>query len=560
MNCSKCNQILAEGTSFCPYCGQKQEPIPVAQEPVKTAKYVTGDMPEPEIRFSKNLKDKTSGEAFIPDSQRPLYQPSAPAPVVETVAPPAPAAPVFTPPVEEKPVFTPPAPAAPVFTPPVEEKPVFTPPAPAAPVFTPPVEEKPVFTPPAPAAPVFTPTVEEKPVFMPSAPAEITCAGCGATLKATAKFCYGCGRAVSAPEQSRDSFVPQPPKPSFTSAPPSAPVPPSQATQQPKSPNYADGGAVYGQYYNKPQTPPVKQPIRRKPAEKKPGNNKLVLILAIVALVAVIGVVVAGILLGWFGGGKPLTTIYDATSKTLYSGGFEAEFTVEVPDVGAVSGTANCILDVEERELTALVELNYQGQTIRIGVLDGIAVLQQPNGAAMKVDISDYLDLFFDELEEDMTFEEALELGVELAVDSMGADGILDADAVIDCVDDSLNNASWLKENAGYTTKSAGGVTYHTFAPKLGNLCVALVEALEPAFEDEDMVDEALDSLGEGKAELNRMAKVEIALGVKGGKLVSLEADISMDGETMFAQITFDNIGSADVDIDEIEEMIDAAY
>ena len=73
------------------------------------------------------------------------------------------------------------------------------------------------------------------------------------------------------------------------------------------------------------------------------------------------------------------------------------------------------------------------------------------------------------------------------------------------------------------------------------------------------MVDEAVDALKDSKGEMNKMAKVEFAFGIEGGKLVKLTADITIDGETAVAEITFDNVGSAKVDTDAIEEMIDAA-
>ena len=495
MNCTKCNNPVPEGIKFCPHCGQKLEAAPA--EPVR--RYESGDMPEPEIRFSKNLKEKAQPAApQQPASQTPLYQPAAP-----SYTPPAQAAaPSFAPPVAEKPVFTPPVAEQPVFTPPVAEQPVFTPPVAEQPVFTPPVAEQPAYT--APAAP--------------KALAEAVCPVCRTAFDYPAKFCNVCGSPISAPAA-------EPPKP--------AAVPGYAAPRQPKP------------------SKPAKQ--------SKPMDKKLVLILAAVALIAVVGVVIAGIALGWFGGSAPLTALYDAAEKTLYAGGFEVEFAVEIPGQGEITGTADCILDVDAQELTLLAELDYNGQTIKLGVMDGVAVMQQPNGQPVMLPIGDVLDTFFDEMEDPMSFEEALEEIVEVALQEADMEDIVDGDVVIDCFGDSLNNASWLKENAGYTTENDGGVKMHVFAPKLGNLALAALEAFAPAFEDEDMVDEAVDALKDSKGEMNKMAKVEFAFGIEGGKLVKLTADITIDGETAVAEITFDNVGSAKVDTDAIEEMIDAA-
>ena len=116
-----------------------------------------------------------------------------------------------------------------------------------------------------------------------------------------------------------------------------------------------------------------------------------------------------------------------------------------------------------------------------------------------------------------------------------------------------------MKKNAGYSTKNEGLVKLHVLEPKLGELAIAAVEAFEPAFEDADMVEEGLESLKEGKSELNDMADIEVAFGIQGGKLVKLTGQLTADGRTLELDVSFKNIGSAKVDTDAIEELLEDA-
>jgi len=315
---------------------------------------------------------------------------------------------------------------------------------------------------------------------------------------------------------------------------------------------------VQGAAQQQPVTParqpaaPVKQ--KKKPAGKK---SKAPLAIALVALI-VVGALIAGFLTNWFGlAGGPLETVYNATEKTLRSGGFHVDFHISVNAAVDVDGSADCIIDIEEKELTALVELKAMGQTARIGVMDGVAVMQEPNGGVQTMEIGYILDEVFEAMEEEKSLDEALEMGVEMALEAAGMDDLVDGDKAVDCVDKSLNSASWLKKNAGYSTESKDGAKVHVFAPKLGDLVIAAVEALEPAFEDADELEEGLEYLEDTKSEMNDMADIEIALGVKGGKLVSISGEVSASGQDITAEVSFEDIGSAKVDTDEIEDMLD---
>ena len=354
----------------------------------------------------------------------------------------------------------------------------------------------------------------QKPVAPPAPPAQQPavkkCPLCGAVVPADAPVCSGCGV----------SFRVQ------------------QPAQRPVAP--APGAA------------PVKAPKAKKSAAP--------LIVGIVAVLLIIGIVVAGFMTNWFGlAGGPLDTVYNATNATLRSGSFHVEFLVSVNKAMEVTGSADCIIDTEEKEFALLAEARAMGETIQIGVLDGKAVMVMPGGYVDAMDFSDQLDMIFEELEDEMTVDEAVETIVEVALEASGLDEMVDTDKAIDCVDKSLNSASWMKKNAGYSTESDGGVKLHVFQPKIGDLLIAALEALEPAFEDPDELEEGLEYFEDMKSEMNDMAEIDVALGVKGGKLVKAEGNVDVDGQKITFEVTFEDIGSAKVDTDAIEDLMKEA-
>mgnify|MGYP003293602907 CR=1 FL=1 len=73
---------------------------------------------------------------------------------------------------------------------------------------------------------------------------------------------------------------------------------------------------------------------------------------------------------------------------------------------------------------------------------------------------------------------------------------------------------------------------------------------------DSDELKEGIETFEEMQDDLNDSADIEVAFGIKGGKLVKLEGDINAAGQSVTVEITFENIGSAKVDTDAIEELL----
>jgi len=608
MICGKCKNTVPDNFAFCPYCGQKVEAPAPEEKPViarsampkeeeYAGRYETGDMTVPAIRFSKNLAPA--------QPEQPAESPKAPAPAQPVCA--ACGAllregakfcnicgqavlkaehPVEEEPTEPEKVEAPVQPQCVACGAPLREGAKFCNICGQAVMQAEPSKAE------EPAAPVLPPVEQPAEPVKAEAPARPVCAACGAPLKEGAKFCNICGQAVTQvePPKAQEPAAPVIPPMQQKPVQPVAeqkpltqqPLTQQPLTQQPATPaqrpalkkcplcgTVVDADArlctgcgvafrVQGAAQQQPVTParqpaaPVKQ--KKKPAGKK---SKAPLAIALVALI-VVGALIAGFLTNWFGlAGGPLETVYNATEKTLRSGGFHVDFHISVNAAVDVDGSADCIIDIEEKELTALVELKAMGQTARIGVMDGVAVMQEPNGGVQTMEIGYILDEVFEAMEEEKSLDEALEMGVEMALEAAGMDDLVDGDKAVDCVDKSLNSASWLKKNAGYSTESKDGAKVHVFAPKLGDLVIAAVEALEPAFEDADELEEGLEYLEDTKSEMNDMADIEIALGVKGGKLVSISGEVSASGQDITAEVSFEDIGSAKVDTDEIEDMLD---
>ena len=627
MICGNCKNTLPDGAAFCPFCGKTVEASAIARsamagEEEYAGRYATGNMPEPEIRFSGNLRGKTeeSAQQSAPASPAAPVEVEQPAPVapaapveVEQPAPVAPAAPIeverpisvappvptvveqlapVVPAVEQKfcacgaplrdgakfcnycgaPVVEAAEPVAPLvmeealttIVPPEEElrfvPPVVEEPAPIAPPvveepapIAPPVVEEP--------APIVPPMVEE-PVVLPAVENELKCPACGAALKEDAMFCANCGQKQVTREASVDVNAPAPntqvavaqsgfaqqPKPAVKKCPLCGAIVPAEAT------SCSGCGVAF-----RVQTPVVPAaPAANAPKAAKKKFNVVPLVVGIIALLAIVGVAVAGFLLGWFDFDHPLTDLYNAVDKTLASSGYNAELTISAGDT-KINGTVDSTFDAEKEDLSCFIELHAEGETLTIAFRDGIGAIQVPGQSAYKIDMEEEFEDLFGEAEGSESFEDALEEIVEVILEKTGMEDAVDQEKVVACIQDSVNSVSWLKENAGLTIKNEDGMKLYVLTPKLGDLVIAFFKEIEPAFKDADDFSELIKDLKESREDMNEAAVLEIAFGIKGGKLVKLELDVEAQENHIKMEIEFENIGKAEVDIDAIEEFIEDA-
>lgn len=126
-----------------------------------------------------------------------------------------------------------------------------------------------------------------------------------------------------------------------------------------------------------------------------------------------------------------------------------------------------------------------------------------------------------------------------------------------DCVETLLNkleNKSWLKDHAGYSTEKKDGVTLHIYKPDLADLANAVLDILEPCIEDDDLYDYITDLLDNCEDMLDNI-KITLTFGVKKDYLVS--AEVKFMG--MKYKVAIEDIGSTRIDTDELEALLKEA-
>lgn len=300
------------------------------------------------------------------------------------------------------------------------------------------------------------------------------------------------------------------------------------------------------------------------PKPRKKSTGKIVALIGAIAAVCCVGfiglVLIAGILTDWFGLNGPAKQITSAAEKTLNAKTFTIEHVYSFDDgfiSGEEEGTMQVSIDTQKRELTIFAEQN-QGQVLAI--YDDYLISGSEAFGYYRYDISDELDEFFDELEDlkknDADLEEAIEdqFGNDVADD-------IDYDTLGKCLKKyfkKLNSKSWLKENAGYSVKKEDGVKIHCFSPDIYKFCEVSLPFFEKAFEDKDTYEDLEDDLRRAKSDMQD-TDVIIKVGVKSGKLVSIDVESITDETESQLELKFTKIGNTKIDYDDLDDLIDRA-
>ena len=353
------------------------------------------------------------------------------------------------------------------------------------------------------------------------------CTNCGAELGEGNSFCTYCGAQQSAPVGYDAGYNSNP-----------------------------YGGDVY--------VPPIT------PKKKKSKSPLGLMIAAGVAGLLVITIIL-GLCTNWFGLYGPISRIAVAGNNTVKKGNFTLEMTTETEGGNEAETLIQMDIDLKKRTLTMLVEsegtdywtnLNY---TSYIAIYDGYAiegkVYEDGRETFSKQDISDDIEKIFDAYEDakDLNWDDLLET-IEEETD-LDLTDYIDIKAFKKCVKQygrKLNNNKWLKENAGYSKSKKNGVTFYEFEPNNYKFLKSSLEFFQPAFEDEDDYDTIMDGLKGIKSDLNKV-DLELAFGVKGNKLVEINAKVDVNGAEVEVSMEFKNIGKTTLDEDFLESMLDKA-
>lgn len=388
------------------------------------------------------------------------------------------------------------------------------------PAIKPPV--KAVVEPPVKPAPEPVPPVWENVAYTKrkETPPAAKCPHCGNTVKPTAKFCVNCGNKIG------DSLADKAVKKSVPDKKPAA----------------------------------AKKPAKVK--KSRPSNHKGIVAASVAALLVI--VLIVGVATNWLGATGPAAQIARAAKNTFEAKNFTVDFEFNYGSMDMeASGTACVAIDPEERELTLYADMNADGEGGVIAVYDGYMMVKTDYGC-YGYDISDQLDDYFDTYEEgttqDISWEELLDSMIYDGAYEEAAESV-DFEKLESCLKaliKKLNSKKWLKENAGYTVEKTDGITMHGFAPDIYTFVTASIAELEEAFIEADAYDDLVDTLDDAKSALEDI-DVEFVLGVKGGKLLHLEADVSGAGEDFQIEADFSNFGKTEFDVDELEDMLDEA-
>lgn len=357
------------------------------------------------------------------------------------------------------------------------------------------------------------------------------CHNCGAELAEAASFCCFCGSQLSAPQNPE--------------APEAACEAPEVIIEEPA---------------------PVPAPA----AQRKKKPVALIVAACIAAVLAV--VVVLGLCTNWFGLYGPGTRIAVAAKNTLEKGNLTIAMSTrtEASGLSSLSIIENetiiqIDIDPENREITLYGKSQQQHSnrpyTSYIGIIDGYSITGYRYSDFQhftKTDISEELEEFFDAYEDtkDMDWDDLFDLIEEKTGEDL--EEYIDIKSFKKCLrtySRSLNSNKWLKENAGYSTYTEDGVRYYEFEPNLYTFSKTSLEMFEDAFRDEDDYEDIMDSLKSSRKEISDF-DVEIAIGVRRNQLAEMHLDIDADAIVMDCTLEFQDIGTTELPIYILEEML----
>lgn len=331
-----------------------------------------------------------------------------------------------------------------------------------------------------------------------------------------------------------------------------------------------DEGASFCSFCGAPQTVPnpTVEPAIQNPesAELPPQPRRkkhvgLIIIACIAALLVIVAV--TGICTNWFGFYGPATRIALAAGNTAGKGNFTIEMStstkiMKTSSYSVMSGDAYVQVDIDPENRKLLLygksEQKYLGQTltIYIGIIDGNLITGSVLGSFQnyqKEDISDELDEFFDNYDDpkSIDWEELFEIIEENT--EIDPNEYIDVEIFKKCIlayFRKLNNNSWLKENAGYSTFRENGMRYYKFQPDLYEFSRASLECFETAFQDTDDYDDVVDSLKDSKTPLSDK-DTEILIGIEGNQLKELDLIFDADAMKIDCDMKFRDMGTTEI-------------
>lgn len=312
-------------------------------------------------------------------------------------------------------------------------------------------------------------------------------------------------------------------------------------------------------------------------APKKKSSFSLLQKIIAIAVCAALLICLIGVCTNWFGLNGPANKIMRATKKTLSADSMTIDISYTDDDGTEVTGFVQLAINLDKEEITVYGELEMDGETGIIALHDGYLLLGT-DGEYVTQDISDELDQFFEIYSENKDKYKDYIKGGKIDWEKLLTDEDIFGDEAEDIYDEAceyvdfkelnkslstlgkkLNSKSWLKKNAGYSTKRSNGIKVHTFDVDIYKLVTAVLPIFEDVFVDSDVYDNAMDELDDMEEEFDEY-EISVGFGVKGGKLRLIEVDLTDDyGDTYNICVEFNDINKTKIDTDNIEDLLDEA-
>lgn len=288
-------------------------------------------------------------------------------------------------------------------------------------------------------------------------------------------------------------------------------------------------------------------------------RNLRPIVISAIAIVLVIAIT-AGMLTNWFGFYGPATKILLAAGRTFSASSFTACIELHVgsfsPDPIQLQGQ----IDTNERTVT-LVGRYAEDSIVRFAVYDGFLIRRTGLGRYTARDIHSELNEFFDSMErkDDIDWAELLQTISQSIYDQYG--DRLNYDEIEPGLLSLLrtcNNPKWLKSTAGLTVQRTGSDIAYCFSPDTYAAASSALSCFEGVFTEKEDYTSLTDGLADQQKALES-AQLSLQFLVSGGYLTKAEISAQRNDIPLSAQISFDEIGSTQIDFEELTDLLSSA-
>lgn len=306
------------------------------------------------------------------------------------------------------------------------------------------------------------------------------------------------------------------------------------------------------------------------PSPSAPKNRKLPLIIGLIAIVAVIAVVIVGLVTDWFGLAAPKPDREEDPEEEQLDFFLDDNFTLEFEmdlDGETLEVSAMVELDWDNDDLTVYANAELDGSDYILAIYEGNLILwdNEYETGYVTAQYADMIELYMKGFQEIIRDKDSVHSFWKNLIQSLVCPFFNISDISLIVAPDDFDDAiwdmiklvpteDWLEKNAGYSTSRSGKLTLHTFEPDLYELLKALLAIYEDCI-DPDIFNAVSYGLEDNRIDL-RNIDVFLEVGMKSGKLTSLECEIgaSWNEVELFLEVT--KSGKTKIDTAEIEDLI----